>query len=109
MTSLILYKKTSRVLTFTWSSSTDLNGNTILFTLKRKPGGSEDDSDALITSQTVVSSVTNLAQISLSVSDTNIQPGKYYADIKRVISSSDIIGYSSFNVEVKQTITQRSA
>jgi hypothetical protein len=107
--SITVYKKTDEVLTFSWPTGTDLNGDTIFFTAKVKKGGSEDDSDAVISSSTTVSTSTNEAQISLTDDDTNVKPGTYQADIKRVTSGGEITGYSSFDLIVEQTVTQRSS
>lgn len=104
---ITLYKNTDRILTFTWPTGTDLDGDTILFTMKKKVGGSEDDSDAIITGETTISTSTNQAQISLTDSDTNVALGDYVADIVRVKGSGDITGYSNFDIEVKNTVTQR--
>ena len=106
---IIVYKNTDKVLTFTWPTGTDLNGDTIYFTAKCKAGGAEDDSDAILTGQVTVSTSTNIAQISLADEMTNKKPGLYLADVKRVTSGGTITGYSSFDIELKQTITQRSS
>lgn len=106
---LTLYKKTDRVLNFTFPTGTDLDGDTIYFTVKRRLGGAEDDSDAIISSSVTVNTETNVAQIALSDSDTDVSIGVYIADIKRVTSGGEITGYSNFEVEVKNTVTQRSS
>jgi hypothetical protein len=106
---IILYKKADRLLTFTWPTGTNLNGSTVLFTAKCRVGGSEDDSDAKIVSEVTVNTETNVAQISLSDSDTDVAPGTYVADIKKVSSGGGITGYGSFDVEVRNTVTQRSS
>lgn len=106
---LTLYKKTDRVLTFTYPTGTDLNGDTILFTVKRKAGGAEDDSDAIIKTETTVSSSTNVAQIAISDTLSNVPVGKYVGDIKRVTAGGEITGYSAFDVEIVNTVTQRGS
>ena len=109
MSKLIIYKNTDRIITFTWPTGADLNGDTVYFTAKRKVGGSEDDSDAIISSDVTVSTSTNKAQISLSDTDTDVPPGIYVTDIKKVSSGGEITGYSSYDTEIKQTVTQRSS
>lgn len=106
---IAIYKKTDTILTFNFPTGTDLDGDTILFTAKRKAGGSETDSDAVISIDTTISTSTNVAQIPISDSDSNVSPGLYVADIKRVTSGGEITGYSSFYLEVLQTVTQREA
>jgi hypothetical protein len=104
-----IYKKTDIILTFNFPTGTNLNGDTILFTAKKKTGGSEDDSDAIISIDTTISTETNVAQVPISDVDSNVTPGTYVADIKRVTSGGEITGYSSFELEVLQTVTQRES
>lgn len=109
MSSISVFRNCDTDISFTFPSGTDLNGDTIYFTVKSAVGGEEDDSDALIGSDVTVSTSTNVATITLTNSDTDVSAGTYRADIKRVSSGGTIYGYDSFTFVVLETVTQRSS
>ena len=90
-------------------SVVDITGQTVYFTVKKKKGGSTSDSDALIAKTATLTDASNgVATVTITNSDTNIQPGEYYYDIRRVIASV-LVGYDSAKFTVLQTVTQRSS
>jgi hypothetical protein len=88
----------------------DITGQTLLFTVKKKTGGNDSDSDALISKTiTTHSDPTNgITELTLTDADTNVAPGEYPFDFKRIDSGS-VIGYDSGTLTIVETVTQRSS
>lgn len=104
-----IFKKADTTIKYTFPSSVDLNGDSFYFTAKLKNGGPEDDSDAIISIDGTVSTSTNILEVPISDVDSNVRPGEYQADLKRVTSGGDIKPTNPFTLIVKQTVGQRSS
>lgn len=109
---ITIFQNSDYNLTFTIyadNAVVDITGQTILFTVKRKLGGNTSDSDALITkSASLTTPASGIATVTLTNSDTNIQPGVYKYDLRRV-NGSVLVGYESNTFTVLQTVTRRSS
>ena len=103
------FKNTDDTLKLTYPPSTDLNGDTLFLTFKRKKGGSEDDSDAALKTNVTINTSTNEATFTLTKTLLNIPVRVYVADVKRVTSGGSVKGMDSYTVEIAQTVTQRSS
>lgn len=94
-------------LAFTDDSSNpiDISSYTILFTVKRVLDADATDADAAITlSGTVLSGSGGTASISLASTDTLIDIGDYYYDIKYLVGSvENVIGVGKFKVKYPAT------
>lgn len=108
-----VFKNTSVAWTVTITNNgsvVNITDQTILFTVKKKVGGKQDDSDALISK--TITSHSNPTQgettLALTASDTNIEPGTYVADFRRIDSGLNE-AYSQFTFVVEQTVTQRNS
>lgn len=109
MATITIFKNADDLITITYPVAVNLNGDTIFLTVKRTTGGSETDSDAIFKTQVTVGTSTNIAQIVLSDTLTDVTPGNYIADLKRVTAGGDIKPTNTFNFIIRQTVTQRSA
>lgn len=96
-------------ITFTDQDGTpiDLTGSTVFFTLKEKP--TDPDSEALIaTSWTVHSDPTaGVTSVTLSTSQTDIDPGSYYYDFQIRDGGGAIQSTKKGTLVVLQDITVR--
>jgi hypothetical protein len=106
---LEVFKDTDNVITITFPTGTDLNGDTIFFTVKRAVGGSGDDSDAILKNDVTVATSTNVVQIPLADTLTNVAPGRYICDVKRVTSGGEKKSLPSVPFIIHNTVTQRSS
>lgn len=86
MTSLSVKRKNTKsyALTITENDvAKDISGYTIKFTVKKNTNDLDnDDVNAIIAKTITATSSVGLATISLTTSDTNINPGSYMYDIK---------------------------
>lgn len=112
--SITIKKECSYSIPFTVKDSTgtaiDITGQTVFFTVKKSPGGSEDDSDAVIQKTiTAFDDPTNgKGTLVLDSTDTNVELGNYVYDFKRKDGSANIC-YATGQFYVKETVTQRSS
>lgn len=87
----------------------DITGSTIWFTLKKN----KNDADSQASLQKEVTSHTNpsggITAITLSATDTNIQPGKYFYDIQMKTSGGEIYTLASGTVEVLEDVTRSTS
>jgi hypothetical protein len=112
MSEIKVFKNTTAIFPLTFKRNGEpinITGQTILFTVKRKLGGAQDDSDALIL-KNITDHTTPLegkTTLTLTPSDLNIHPGTYLVDFKR-IDGDAVVGYDYMDFIVKQTVTQRN-
>lgn len=108
-----VYRGESRTLSLTFTdengSAIDITGYVILFTVKAALDTDATDSNALISkSGTITDAANGLASISILSTDTLIEAGTYYYDIKYVNGASeDILGVGKF--KIKLPVTNRDA
>ena len=86
MTSLSVNRKNTKSYNLTITENSvvkNINGYTVKFTVKRNTNDLDnDDVDAIIAKTVDATSEVGITTISLTTSDTNINPGTYFYDIK---------------------------
>jgi hypothetical protein len=116
MADITLYRKTDQTIDFQYydtdnTTARTLAGATVYFTVKtNKYDSDSDDSEALIYKN--VTSHTNAAagesQIVLSDTETNVEPNRYFYDIKVKESDGNIYLATSGTCKIIATTTNRS-
>jgi len=113
MSNLTIIRGDSEVLNITWQDADgvaiDLTGKTIFFTAKKLDSDSDDD--AVITAQNSVhdDAEKGITHISLSSSDTDVEPRDYYYDFQLVDLVGNVLSTPSQVLTVLQDITIREA
>jgi hypothetical protein len=86
MTALSVNRKNTQTYNLTITEDTvakNIDGYTVKFTVKRNSNDLDNDDNGAIISKTVeATSEVGVVTVSLTSSDTNINPGTYYYDIK---------------------------
>jgi len=99
--------------TLTYTSNDEpinLSGCTILFTAKELNDDGDDDTDAIITSQLIVSEAANgTAVLSLTATDTDVPAKTYKCDIRVYKADTIEENTDSFYAIVMKKVTKRSS
>lgn len=113
MSELEIYRGDSKTYTLTFTdgdgAAIDITGWTIFFTAKRLE--SDADADAVITKDVTshTSPTEGLSAITLSATDTNVNPKKYYYDIQVKKDDGSIITLTKDKLEILTDITRRTS
>jgi hypothetical protein len=96
-----IYPGTTKTFTITVTDAddeaVDISGDTMTFRLKRRKG--DLDTAALIERAASSLLVTGVASFTLTITDTDVTPGNYYADIEWVTAGGLI--YIVYDKEIK--------
>lgn len=89
----------------------DITGYTVFFTIKTDPDDDSIDSNAIIMKNIIshTNPTNGTTLISLSNTDTDIDPGLYVADIQIKDINSNITSSNKFSVSVSRDITRRTS
>jgi len=105
------YRGDTRDFAMTFTSNDvayNITGAKVYFTLKK----SKNDTDAQAVLQKTVTSHTDptagKTTLSLSKTDTNIQPGRYFYDFQVITSGGGVYTFLSGDVEVLEDVTRSS-